>query len=109
MVSTSRTYASPKGTGPGVRRSKRPLSACHTRRKCSMETTQISVKGQKNIGALSSSTDIIHNGILVLVASVLFPPDQYNHNIFSMFVTQKTTAQVFVLPCLFNATIPYIV
>ena len=33
LVSRSRTYASPKGTGPGVRRSKRPLSACHTRRK----------------------------------------------------------------------------
>ena len=46
LVSTSRTYASPKGTGPGVRRSKRPLSACHTRRKCSMETTQNSVKGR---------------------------------------------------------------
>ena len=45
FVSTSRTYASPKGTGPGVRRSKNPLSACHTRRKCSMETTQNSVKG----------------------------------------------------------------
>ena len=46
LVSTSRTYASPKGTGPGVRRKKRPLSACHTRRKCSMETSQNSVKGQ---------------------------------------------------------------
>ena len=46
LVSTSRTYASPKGTGPGVRRSKRPLSACHTRSKCSMETTQNSVKGR---------------------------------------------------------------
>ena len=45
-ISTSRTYASPKGTGPGVRRSKRPLSECHTRRKCSMETTQNSVKGR---------------------------------------------------------------
>ena len=44
LVLTSRTYASPKGTGPGVRRSKRPLSACHTRRKCSMETTQNAVK-----------------------------------------------------------------
>ena len=32
------------GRGPGVRRSKRPLSACHTRRKCSMETTQNLVK-----------------------------------------------------------------
>ena len=32
LVSTSRTYASPKGTGPCVRRSKRPLLACHTRR-----------------------------------------------------------------------------
>ena len=46
LVSTSRTYASPKWTGPGVRRNKRPLSACHTRRKCSMETTQNSVKGR---------------------------------------------------------------
>ena len=27
LVSTSRTYASPKGTGPGVRRRKRPLHA----------------------------------------------------------------------------------
>ena len=44
LVSTSRTYASPKRTRPGVRRSKRPLSACHIRRKCSMETTQNSVK-----------------------------------------------------------------
>ena len=34
LVSTSRTYASPNGTGPGVRR------------KCSMETTQNSVKGR---------------------------------------------------------------
>ena len=33
----------PKGTGPGVRRSKRPLSTCHTRRKCSIETSQNSV------------------------------------------------------------------
>ena len=45
LVSTSRTYASPKGTGPGVRRSKRPLSVCHACRKCSMETTHNSVKG----------------------------------------------------------------
>ena len=30
---------SPYGTGPGVRKSKRPLSAYHTRRKYSMETT----------------------------------------------------------------------
>ena len=35
----------PNGTGPGVRRSKRPLSACYTRRKCSMETSHKSVKG----------------------------------------------------------------
>ena len=35
-----------KGTGPGARRSKRPLSACHTHRKCSIETTQNSVKGR---------------------------------------------------------------
>ena len=39
LVSTRRTYASPKRTGPGVRRSKRPLSACPTHCKCSMETS----------------------------------------------------------------------
>ena len=32
------TCKSQSGTGPGVRRSKRPLSACHTRCICSMET-----------------------------------------------------------------------
>ena len=44
----------PKGTGPGVRRSKRPLSACHTRHKCSMETTQNSVKGRVRLHSLIS-------------------------------------------------------
>ena len=44
LVSRSKTYASPKRTGPSVRMSKRPLSACHTRRKFSMETNQNSVK-----------------------------------------------------------------
>ena len=34
----------PKGTKPGVRKGKRPLLACHTRCKCSMETTRNSVK-----------------------------------------------------------------
>ena len=34
----------PNGTEPGVRRSKRPLSACYTRRKCSFETSHMSVK-----------------------------------------------------------------
>ena len=32
------------GTGQGVRRSNRSLSACHTRRKCSLETSYNSVK-----------------------------------------------------------------
>ena len=36
----------PNGTGPDVRRSKRPLSACYTRRKCSIETANKSVKGR---------------------------------------------------------------
>ena len=36
----------PNGTGPGVLRSKRPLSACYTRRKCSMENSDKSVEGQ---------------------------------------------------------------
>ena len=34
----------PNGTGLGVRRSKRPLSACYTSRKSSMETSHKSVK-----------------------------------------------------------------
>ena len=32
-----------RGTQPGVRKGKRSLLACHTRRKCSMETTRNSV------------------------------------------------------------------
>ena len=36
----------PNWTEPGVRRSKRPLSACYTRRKCSMETSHKPVKGR---------------------------------------------------------------
>ena len=42
-----RTHASPKvqsWTGPGVRRSKRPLLACRTRWKCSLETSHNEVK-----------------------------------------------------------------
>ena len=34
----------PNGTGPGVRRSECPLSTCHIRRKCSIETCHKSVK-----------------------------------------------------------------
>ena len=36
----------PNGTGPGVQRSKRPLLACQTRRKCSLETSHKPVKGR---------------------------------------------------------------
>ena len=46
LVSTCKPYASPKGTGPCVRRSKLPLSACHTRQKCSIEISRNSVKGR---------------------------------------------------------------
>ena len=63
LVSTSRTYASPKGTGPGVRRSKHPLSACHTRRKCSMETTQNSVKGQVRYKVWSVGVVIVYGQV----------------------------------------------
>ena len=34
----------PNGTGPGIRRSTRPLSACYTCRECSMETSHKLVK-----------------------------------------------------------------
>ena len=45
LVSTIGALASPKmGTEPGVRKGKRSLLACHTRCKCSMETTRNSVK-----------------------------------------------------------------
>ena len=46
VVSTKEHLLIPYGTGPDVRTSKRPLSACHIRRKYSMETTQNSVKGR---------------------------------------------------------------
>ena len=36
----------PNGTGPGVRRSKRPLSVCFTSRKCFIETSHKSLKGR---------------------------------------------------------------
>ena len=58
LVSTSRTYASPKGTGPGVRRSKRPLSACHTRCRCSMETNILwNVRFSKNVKSGNNVTN----------------------------------------------------
>ena len=38
VVSTKEHLQTPYGTGPGVRRSKRPLLACRTRCICSMET-----------------------------------------------------------------------
>ena len=38
LVSTVEQMQVPKGTGPGVRRSKRPLLACRARCICSMET-----------------------------------------------------------------------
>ena len=45
LVSTIEAQESPeKGTGPGVRKGKHSLLACHTRCKCSMETTHNSVK-----------------------------------------------------------------
>ena len=36
----------PNGTGPGARTSKRPLSACPARRKCSMAASNNSAKGR---------------------------------------------------------------
>ena len=39
----------PNGTGQDVRRSKRPLSACHTRRKCSTEPSHNSVEFSKKV------------------------------------------------------------
>ena len=36
----------PNGTGPGVRRSTRPLSACYTRCKCSIKSSHRSIKGR---------------------------------------------------------------
>ena len=36
----------PNGTGPGARKSKRPLSVCYTRRKYSMKTSHKSVNGR---------------------------------------------------------------
>ena len=53
----------PKETEPGVRRSKRPLSACHTRCKCSMETTQNSVKGRVRYKVWSVGVVIVYGQV----------------------------------------------
>ena len=41
VVSTKEHLQIPNGTGPGVRRSKRPLLACRTRCKCSRKPLAI--------------------------------------------------------------------
>ena len=49
LVSHRNTCKSQSWTGPGVRRSSRPLLACRTRCKCSMETVQICKKSNSVI------------------------------------------------------------
>ena len=54
VVSTKEHLQIPNGTGPGVRRSRRSLLACHTRCKCSMETTHNSVKVKLGIKVMKN-------------------------------------------------------
>ena len=48
-----------RGTEPGVRKGKRSLLACHTRCKCSMETTRNSVKVKLGIKVMKSVESLI--------------------------------------------------
>ena len=48
-----------KGTEPGVRKGKRSLLACHTRSKCSMETTRNSVKVKLGIKVIKLVKSLI--------------------------------------------------
>ena len=48
-----------KGTEPGVRRGKRSLLACHTRCKCSLETTHNSVKVKVGIKVMKLVESLI--------------------------------------------------
>ena len=59
MVSIKEHLQIPYGTGPGVRRSKRSLLACHTRCKCSMETTRNSVKVKVGIKVMKLVESLI--------------------------------------------------
>ena len=60
LVSTIGAQASPKwGTEPGVREGKRSLLACHTRCKCSMETTHNSVKVKVGIKVMELVESLI--------------------------------------------------
>ena len=53
------TSKSQKGMEPGVRKAKRYLLAYHTRYKCSMETTRISVKVKLGIKAMKLVKSLI--------------------------------------------------
>ena len=48
-----------RGTEPGVRKGKRSLLACHTRCKCSMETTHNSVKVKFGIKVITLMESLI--------------------------------------------------
>ena len=59
LVSKAEHMQVPNGTGPGVRRSKRPLSACYIHRKCSRETSHKSVKSRFRIGIKSNRWRVV--------------------------------------------------
>ena len=58
LVSTIGALAK-SGTEPGVRKGKRSLLACHTRCKCSMETTRNSVKVKVGIKVMKLMESLI--------------------------------------------------
>ena len=60
LVSTIGTQASPKkGTEQGVRKGKFSMLACHTRCKCSLETTHNSVKVKLDIKVIKLVESLI--------------------------------------------------
>ena len=68
LVSTIGAQASPKmggGAEPGVRKGKRSLLACHTRCKCSKETTHNSVKVKVGVKVMKLVESLVGKSLLV--------------------------------------------
>ena len=66
LVSTIGAKASPKkGTKPGVQKGKRPLLACYTFCKCSLETTHNSVKVKVGIKVMKLVESLIGSEVTV--------------------------------------------
>ena len=96
LVLTSTTYASPKVPGPGVRRSKRPLSASHTRCKCLDSSwcrlwLQIcTVSGVRSFYQVTSFDSVF---VLFSNDNNLIPPASFPHAFFIYIIIQTLQAK----------------